>query len=203
MNVKLVRARGRPRSVEAQEAILKAAADLIATGGIGAVSIEAVARLAGVGKPTIYRNWDSKESLAMAALLRSGVPDTQVKQSDSALSDLYMQLAKVAAAFNTTLGRHTALMVASSDADSEIAKAFRNQIMQGSREEGRTILKRAIAEGAIDGRLDLDVALDMIYGPIFYRLLMGHVPANREFSQTLLDTLMQGFSPAPSKRTGR
>jgi AcrR family transcriptional regulator len=188
------KSRGRPRSATAQAAILEAAAQLIDSGGIGAVTMEAVARLAGVGKPTVYRNWASREGLAMAALLKSGAPKTMVKETASALDDLSRQLVKVALAFASARGRNAALMVASADQDSELSKAFRNQVMLASREEGRSILKRAIAEKNVRKDIEIEVALDMIYGPIFYRLQVGHAPADVAFVEGLMREAMRGLN---------
>jgi AcrR family transcriptional regulator len=187
------RPRGRPRSARAQEAILDAAASLINSGGIGAVTMEAVARRAGVGKPTIYRNWDSREALAMAALLRGGAPDTKVNRTGSAIDDLRRQLTRVAQAFCAPRGRNAVLMVASADPDSELAKAFRNQVMLASREEGRAILARAVSEGAMRDDIDPDIVLDLIYGPVFYRLLIGHAPVGEAFLTALVAEVMQGL----------
>ena len=187
------KARGRPRSLAAQEAILDAAASLIAKGGIGAVTMEAVARIAGVGKPTVYRNWENREALAMAALLRSGIPGTSIRQTESALDDLGRQLARVALAFCAPRGRNAALMVASADPGSELAKAFRNQIMQASREEGRAILDRAVAEGSVRDDIGFDVVLDLLYGPIFYRVLIGHAPVSEDFVNALLAQVLKGL----------
>lgn len=188
------RGRGRPRSEPAREAILNAAAALIEQGGIGAVTMEGVARRAGVGKPTVYRNWESREALAMAALLRGGTLDTGVETTDSALEDLRRQLSRVARTFAAPRGRNAALMVASAEPESELGKAFRNQVMLASRAEGRAILARAAAEGSIRSDLDVEVVLDLIYGPIFYRLLIGHAPVTEAFTTTVLGEALTGLA---------
>jgi hypothetical protein len=84
-------------------------------------------------------------------------------------------------------------MIASADPDSELARAFRNQIMLASREEGRALLARAVAEGSLRGSLDMEVALDLIYGPIFYRLLVGHAPVTAAFIDALLTECLSGL----------
>lgn len=188
------KSRGRPRSAAAQDAILAAASALFAQGGFAAVNMEAVARLAGVGKPTVYRNWPNREALAMSALLADRRMETGVSGTNSAMDDLQRHLGKVIAAFSTPRGRNVALMVASADQDSEIAKAFRNQVMLASREEGRGLLLRAVAENALGGHADIETALDMTYGAIFYRLLIGHVPVDAAFVGELLDVLKTGMS---------
>ena len=87
-------------------------------------------------------------------------------------------------------------MIAAAENDSEIAKAFRNQVILQSREEGRALLSRAALAGEIKDGLDLEVALDLIYGPIFYRLLVGHRPLDHAFTDGLLAMFLEGALPA-------
>jgi hypothetical protein len=84
-------------------------------------------------------------------------------------------------------------MLAAAEQDSEIAKSFRNRVVLQSREEGKILLQRAIELGNIRDDIDLEVALDMIYGPLFYRLLIGHKPLNDAFAQALLITALRGL----------
>jgi AcrR family transcriptional regulator len=201
MPVKPQKPRGRPRDPAVREGILAAAAELIEKGGLGAVTMEAVAERAGAGKPTIYRYWPNREALAMAALMASATPRTEVRPSPSAIDDLRRQLRKVADVFASPRGRNAVLMTASADPDSELSKAFRNQVMLASREEGRALLLRAKASWEVRPDLDIEVALDMIYGSIFYRLLMGHAMANEAFTARLVDEAMRGMNKTqPTKR---
>jgi AcrR family transcriptional regulator len=190
-----LRPRGRPKSEAARESVLSAAAMLIASEGIGAVTIEAVARITGVGKPTIYRSWRNREELAMAALLKDGVPKTSVKETGSAFKDLQTHIKRVIAIFSNPKGRNVALMVASADRDSELSKAFRNQVMLASREEGRQLLQRGMRDGSVRKTINVDTVLDMIYGPIFYRLLIGHERLSEEFATAILNNIKFGISP--------
>jgi AcrR family transcriptional regulator len=190
----LQRPRGRPKSAAAREAVLSAASDLISREGMGALTMEAVARISGVGKPTIYRSWRNREELAMAALLNDGMPTTSVRETNSAHKDLLAHVKRVIAIFANPRGRNVALMVASADADSELSKAFRNQVMLASREEGRVLIQRGLRDGSFRSGMNADTALDMIYGPIFYRLLIGHLPLPETFAKSLLDHLREGVS---------
>jgi AcrR family transcriptional regulator len=189
-----LRPRGRPKSEAAREAVLVAAAELMASDGIGAVTMEAVARITGVGKPTIYRSWRNREELAMAALLMDGVPKTSVRETASAFKDLHTHIQRVIAMFANPKGRNVALMVASADTDSEISKAFRNQVMLASREEGRQLIERGLRDGSIRNTVDVDAALDMIYGSIFYRLLIGHMPLSEVFAKSIVNSIKSGIS---------
>lgn len=66
-----------------------------------------------------------------------------------------------------------------------MARAFRNKVILSSRESGRKLIGDAVSRGEIRNPADIEVKLDMIYAPIFYRLLIGHMPLNLEFAESL------------------
>lgn len=187
------RKRGRPRSATARAAVLAAAAELLDRFGPGGVTIAAVAARARVGKPTIYRTWPNAQALTMAALMAQPTPSTDVVAGPSPVDDLRAQLRRVVETLATRRGRQLAQMVAAAEPDGEIAKAFRNQVILKSRSEGREILGRAVALGQVREDLDIEVALDVIYGPLFYRLLVGHAPLDAGFAEQLLATALIGL----------
>ncbi len=195
------RPRGRPRSTKARTAILKSAHDLMAELGPGRLTIEAVAARAGVGKPTIYRYWANAQELAMAALLEQKLPQASSRETPSPLDDLERQVIHVVTVFSGRRGRQVTQMMAASEADSEVSKAFRNQVIMGSREQGRAILERAQALGLVRTDLDMDVALDLIYGPIFYRLLAGHAAVDAAFATDIVRTALKGLGTIVDRRT--
>jgi AcrR family transcriptional regulator len=198
------RPRGRPRSLEARRAILKAAYELLAEGGLSSVTIEGIAARAGVGKPTIYRTWPNAHAVAMAALLESddlgeSVAATQPaptpnERSSSALTALRAQLHEVARVFSAPLGRSVMLMIAAAEPDTELARAFCNHFILARRNEGRAFLTSAMSNGEIRRDLDIDVALDVIYAPVFYRLLMGHAPLTSRFIDDVLNLALEGLA---------
>ena len=83
------------------------------------------------------------------------------------------------------------------ESDSELAKAFRNQVILASREEGRALLVRAIKDGTLAKTLDAEIALDLIYGPLFYRLLAGHAPLDEAFAGAVVDLALSGLTDTP------
>jgi AcrR family transcriptional regulator len=185
--------RGRPRSEEARRTILAVAYEMLAAQGPGRLTVESVAAKAGVGKPTIYRYWSNARALEMAAMLEQPAPDTSVQVGQSAVADLRAQLEKVVAIFAEKRGRQMTQMIAASEADSELSKQFRNTVILKCREEGRAILKRAIAEQNVRPDIDIEVALDMIYGPLFYRILVGHAALDAHFARNLVATALAGL----------
>ena len=180
---------GRPRSERAQNAILASAYELLEEGGLTKVTMEAVALRAKVGKPTIYRYWINAQELAMAAVMARTEPPVEETLTQSPLKNLKDQLQRVVERFASPAGRQTAILMASADTDSELSKAFRNQVILKSREQGRVILERAAEESLIPIDLPIETVLDMIYGPIFYRLLTGHAPLHHTFANEIVDAL--------------
>jgi AcrR family transcriptional regulator len=186
--------RGRPRSEAARQAILRTAHDMLVTEGLGRLTIEAVAERAHVGKPTIYRYWRNARELAMAALM-AGEPDPQpATSSGQAREKLHRQMDNLLAIFATPRGRQIALTMAAAEPDSEMAKAFRTRVMLEQREAGRVILMDAAAHGEIQPGIDMETVLDMLYAPVFYRLLVGHLPLSERFGRAVVDNVWRALA---------
>jgi AcrR family transcriptional regulator len=209
MNLELVsivkKKPGRPPSEEARQAILGTAYRILMQDGLGRLTIERVALEAGVGKPTIYRNWTNAQELAMAAFLSRpevefahGVAKekrgAKTTKDLSARLALKSHLASVMRAFATNRGRQITLTMASADPESELAKAFRSQIILKGREVGRRLLEVALASGEIQLKNNIETVLDMVYGPLYFRLLVGHLALMDDFSSQLVDTVFDGIS---------
>jgi AcrR family transcriptional regulator len=187
-----VPARGRPRDPRLRATILAAARSLLERGGLTAVTIEAIANKAGVSRPTIYRYWPNAPAVAMAAFLEASAAPAAGAQSRSPLSALRAQLHAVADAFAAPTGRSIAAMVAAAQSETELAKAFRNEFIARNRDTARLLLERCMADRLVASPADPDLALDLIFGALFYRLLMGHAPITRGF----VDQLLQAVIPA-------
>jgi len=94
-------------------------------------------------------------------------------------------------------------MLASAEPETELAKSFRHHFILARREEGRTLLARACAAGEIDAGIDIEVALDLLYAPVFYRLLVGHGPLDVAYTDAVLDRALAGLAPAARRRKRR
>ena len=188
--------RGRPRDPRTRAAILAAAGALLERGGLTAVTIEAIAQKAGVSRPTIYRYWSNAPAVAMAAFLEAtGAPEA-ARSTRSPLGALRAQLHAVADAFAAPTGRSVAAMVAAAQSETELAKAFRHEFIARNRDATRLLLERCIKDGLVVPPADIELALDLIFGPLFYRLLMGHAPITRTFVDRLLDAVIPAVIPA-------
>jgi AcrR family transcriptional regulator len=189
------RKRGRPRSDEARRAILRAARELLHENGPAGLTIEGIAARAGVGKPTIYRWWPDRHAVAMAALMDSESPASAPRTARAPLESLRRQLGQVVTVFATPVGRTVTAMIASADGDSELTKSFRNHFILARREEGRVLLREAIERGDVRRDANVEVALDMIYGALFFRLLMGHARLDDALVRQVMKEAARGLRP--------
>lgn len=190
--------RGRPRNAKAREAVLRVARELLEERGAASVTMERLAERSGVGKPTIYRSWANRHEVVMAALMPASEPTARNRRGSEParppLEAWRRQIREVVKLFGSAPGRGVALLLASADADSEIARAFRNHFLEARRQEGRKLLLAAIAEGSVRPDIDPELVLDLVYGPILYRLLMQHKALDTKLADRLLDHLLRGIA---------
>jgi AcrR family transcriptional regulator len=191
------RPRGRPRSETAQAAILSAAIALLLDEGLHAMSMDDVAERAGVSKATIYRWWASKELLALDALSTDWAAATAIKRADtgSLRGDLLAFLRPWIRQLNEKpYGRVIAGLVAQAQTDPEFATLYREHFVQPRRDATRLLFVRALDRGEILPNTDVEVALDLLYGPIYHRMLHLHAPLNDRFTKDVVDAVTKAVS---------
>jgi len=189
--------RGRPRSERARRAILKAAGELLERDGFTAVTMERIAERAGVSKATIYRWWPNKAAVMTDSFLELVVPDTSPLDTGSAREDLRLRLRGLAHMLAGRSGRFVAALIAESQTDSEVAEALRTHWISVRRRETRPLLRRGIERGELRSDLDLEVAIDALYGPVYWRMLTGYAPLSDDFVDRLVDHVMVGLRAFP------
>ncbi len=191
------RRRGRPRSEKAHEAILGSAAELLLARGLGAVSMDAVAERAGVSKATIYRWWPTKETLALDALYHEwAVGSEAVPNTGSLRGDLLALLRPWARRVSSRpYGRVIGALITEARTDPAFADEYLSRLVQPRRDQARAIFKRAIERGEIATEVDVEVALDLLYGALYHRLLHGHAPLNDRFVKHVVEMVLGGVSP--------
>jgi AcrR family transcriptional regulator len=184
------RSSGRPRSQAAHRAILQAANELLSRDGFAALTVEAIAAKAGVSKATIYRWWSSKAAVVMDGFLAATAPTIPFPDTGSIREDFRHQMLMVVDLFASQTGRTIAVLIAEGQNDLELAEAFRFRYLAARRREAKHILERGIARKELRADLDLDIVLDAFYGPLYYRLLVGHAPLDVYFVNKLVDLVM-------------
>jgi AcrR family transcriptional regulator len=188
--------RGRPRSAEADRAILTATVELLADRGLAAMSIEEVAARAGVGKTTIYRRWPSKGLLALDAFVTSFREEQPLPDTGTLRADLVAALhAWVRAVTQTPMGPMLTGLIAAAQYDPELRGAWRERVLEPLRTQHRIMLDRAIGRGEIPASVDRDVILDLFFGAAEHRLLLGHLPMTGAFIDQVVDVILAGIQP--------
>ncbi len=196
--------RGRPRSEDARKSILAAAADLLLDQGLAAVSMDAVAARAGVSKATIYRWWPTKETLALDALYQEWAAVPPPRNTGTLRGDLISLLrpwARIAG--QRPYGRVIAALVTEAHTDPEFARQYRSRFVEPRRDQARAIFRRAIVRGEIPASTNTEVALDLLYGPVYHRLLHGHAPLNDRFVRDIIDSALNGITAQPASKDAR
>jgi AcrR family transcriptional regulator len=185
--------RGRARSEKTRRAILAAASELLLEHGLSAISMDAVAERAGASKATIYRWWPSKELLALDALLSQWETDT--RDTGSLAGDLLALIRPwVRRLADRPYGRVIAALLTRAQSDPGFAAAYRARFVEPRRDEGRLILDRAIERDEIPAGTDIEAALDLLYGPIYHRMLHGHSALTDQFARTIVGYVVAGVS---------
>jgi AcrR family transcriptional regulator len=188
----------RKRDETARRRVLDSARDLVCRLGPRAVTVDEIAALAGVGKQTIYRWWPSKSSVIMDALVELTDPDPDY-QPDSNREAVRLQMRRVAAMFASRNGELIREVVADSQGDPVLAQEFRDRFFAHRRVRGAATLERGIEMGELRPDLDVDDALDVLYGPLWLRLLVGHRPLSRSAADRVLEVVWPGMVSRPSR----
>lgn len=189
----------RRRSEASRRAILTAAFELVGEVGYAKLSIEGIAARAGVGKQTIYRWWPSKGAVLFDAfLMLSEGPDDSPALPDT--GDLEADLKAVLRATVAELNdpRYDEPMRALNTEilhDPALAAAYAERLDGPMKELKKQRLRSAQRAGQLSGDLDLDVAIEMLWGPLLNRWLQRSGPLTPEYADTVVDTALNGLRP--------
>jgi AcrR family transcriptional regulator len=186
------RLRGRPRSIEAEAAILKATLQLLERKPLRKVTADAIARRAGVSKATIYKWWPNKSLVALDAYLEGMTERVLMPNTGSAEEDFTEQLKSVVSFYVSPLGRLFGQFIAEGQTDPGFLALFRERFLYARRNAARVMWRRGVDRGEIREDIDSDVVLDLIYGPMIFRLLAGHGSLDDAESEAIVQAVFGG-----------
>jgi AcrR family transcriptional regulator len=186
---------GRRRNEEARAAILDAAFDLIYGNGDAEVTIDAIAHAAGVGRQTIYRWWPSKGAVAAEAMAHRAQVVVPVRETGSFRGDLLAFITDSFAGLADD-GLRNALrhLAATAQGDEHVAQVLA-EFTARRRAALRQLLERGVADGDIGAAADIPMLVDMAYGVLWYRLLIGHAPLDADAARDLTACILAGGKP--------
>lgn len=189
---------GRPRSARSHQAILKATIELLTEEGFEAMSLEAIAARAGVGKTTIYRRWAGKTDLVIDALdiLRSEVP---LIDTGDLRSDLIAVLQSGWQQSPSYLETLVLKMAGELKTNPEIFQAFFTRLVVPRSQQFSGMIERAKARGQIRSDIAPEFVVDLIAGPILFRTLFTSLvsPPPADFPEQVVDAILDGIAIKP------
>lgn len=192
---------GRPRDSRVDRAILEATRELIAERGVHEFRTEDVAVRAGVGKGAIYRRYPSKDELVTAAVGTLVDEEIRVPDTGSTRSDLLALMGEAVELYRGSLPERLMPSLVSAMAQRpELARAVRDGFLAARREALAHVLRRGIERDDLRSDLDLEFALDVFGGPLFYRLLITGGPIDEQLAEAVTELILRGFAPDGSAR---
>jgi AcrR family transcriptional regulator len=167
--------------------ILNSTIKLLHENSIQAISIEAIAREAGVSKATIYRWWDSKALLVIDAFIENHLLKTPLPVELGPKKAIAVHFRTLVEQFSGWPGRILAQIIAEGQSDPSVLRAFRERFHYGRRAIVKETLEEWKRSGEIPSDTDVESLMDIIYSAVYMRLLVGHAPLNEEFAKSHID----------------
>lgn len=178
------KSKGRPRSEKSRKNIIKATNSLLLHMSVQELSIEAVAKKAKVGKTTIYRWWDSKAALVMDALISQPGLSAPLPTPKNNADAVTMQLEKLIRMLNSKNGETIAQLFSESQASDEARVIFSKSFLGPLMDAIEYSIEQGIKEKEFRSSLDTKMAVDMLCGPVFFRLMAHPQDLNEHFQET-------------------
>ncbi len=187
---------GRPRSDEARQAILASTLALLQAVGFENLSIEGIAEHAGVGKTTVYRWWPNKGALVIEAFLERIQPELNFPKNASVREAIHQQMRRLTRLMRGEFGNMLAVIIGAGQSQPEMIEAIQKYWIAPRRREARELVVEAQNRGEIRSDISPDTILDILYGPLYFRLLIGHGPVDCHFVDAIFDVAESGLSSA-------
>lgn len=184
---------GRPRSEASRRAILDATRRLLTHNSVQKLSIEAIARKAGVGKTTIYRWWPNKSAVVMEAIFSQPAFHNIMPTPRNAVEGVSMQIDKLTRQLAGKNGRLVAEIIGDAQPEADSLKMFIGSFLQDRYNTLSSYIDGGKQTGEFAQDIDTDSAIDVILGPIFFRLISGQELDDafvKDMTNMLLKSLM-------------
>jgi AcrR family transcriptional regulator len=184
---------------EITTAIRKALMQELAAVGYGRLSIEAVARRAGVSKTAVYRRWSSKLDLVLETVVAAAGSKLPALDTGSLRGDLNLLFQVVTQALRHPLASQIIPdLLAEAARNPTLDQALQQVLRSKQQEIGGRLVERAVRRGELPAGLDLDAAVDLIVGPLYWRLAIARAVPSDAYLAALVDAVAAGLAAAPA-----
>ncbi|CAM3861941.1 TetR/AcrR family transcriptional regulator [Xenorhabdus thuongxuanensis] len=184
---------GRPRSAAATKAVLTTALELAHIGGIQHVTIERIAQHANVAKSTIYRRWPNASAVVMDAFLQDIESSIIYQPTTSTPETVKQTIQSLINALSGKRGKLLRYLIGVAQRNEELQKAFIQQWIEPRRQLGIKVLNQAINRGELHSSSDPELILDMLYGALYYRMIISFTHPDSSFVNQLVDRVFHGL----------
>lgn len=181
---------GRPRDERIDDEVVSAVLKVLQTGGYRAVTIEGIARRVGRARTSLYRRWSSKSHLVAFAVV-SALGENPAADTGNLRNDLEAAVSTLLNGFAGPMGRALAGLVADMAQDEDLAEAIRQEVLGRRRQSIQEAFARARSRGEVRADLDIELVLDMLTAPFYFRTLFGHAPVTRRMTRDVVDYVLR------------
>jgi AcrR family transcriptional regulator len=191
---------GRPRSLQAQRAVLNAVQALVDKGGYPAATMEAIAARSGVAKTTIYRWWPNRPSLVVDLLFQVAAEVAPPPAGADPVGALRTELRLVAEAIDGLPGRILLSLLGETQHDEEVHKALMDRLFTPRRKATAKVIRQAQDSGELQPDVPPLVAVDLLFGPLFYRKFVLHQSVSGTFEKQVARHVLGRLLTRAAKR---
>ncbi|HWM84278.1 MAG TPA: TetR/AcrR family transcriptional regulator, partial [Kofleriaceae bacterium] len=177
---------GRPRDEEARVRIVEAAVRLAREDGLAGLTMEGIAAEAGVGKQTVYRWWSSCAEVLVEGLRRRATTEIPLPRPSRLSTELETFLASTFAAIRRAgSARVLGSLMAEAQRNDDFRRSLREWLIDGRRAALLGLFERARTRGELASGFDPELGVDLAFGVMWYRLLIGHAPLDDALARSL------------------
>lgn len=194
---------GRPRSEQARRAVLDAARTLFEEQGYGAATIEAIAARSGVAKTTIYRSWPSRAAVMVDVVVEMATTLVPPPRGGDPIRAMAAELRGIASAVNGPMGRLLTSLLGDAQVEPQVRSVLIERLFAPRSQASATNISRAQTGGTLRPDVPPHVAIDLLVGPLFYRMFVQHEPVTDTFVKQVLQYVVEGLQPRASATRGR
>jgi AcrR family transcriptional regulator len=192
--------RGRPRSLRAKHAVLDAVRDLMGNGGYPAATIEAIAARSGVAKTTIYRWWPNRPSLVVDLLVQIANQVAPPPAGGDPVRAVCREMRAVAEAVDGFAGHLLISLLGEAQSDPDIHNALMRGVFHPRRHATAKVVRRGQASGVFRRDIPPLLAVDLLFGPLFYRRIVLHQPVSGAFAKHVVRHVLDELLVSPARR---
>jgi AcrR family transcriptional regulator len=175
--------------------VFEAALALLEEGGYPAATIEAISARSGVAKSSIYRRWPNRTALFVDLMGRLTETELPAPVGRDPLRGLQLELRTAGVNADRVPGRLMVSLLGEAQHDPEVRAALLQRVLLPRREVRARAIRRAQASGILRGDLHPNVAVDLLWGPVFYRMLVRHEPVTPGFVTEVFENVLNGLRP--------